>query len=186
MNIRGFHRRGSRLEREKKFKGRRKLWKKVKTGVIATSPLTQPFAIVPMLKRLPCSYVASSNVHTFGLIARNNNPLLATSLDGIVRLRNSNSKETENFAVQIKTKSSDDELSRMKDFVTCYGCVSECKFGDFVFKNCIPQLSYRAQLLYHAAILGLNNVAFVTASKKRIVHVLVVKIGDQVLNDKSK
>ena len=73
--------------------------------------------------------------------------------------------------LEIKSRSSPDELARLESLRSRYGSYIECKPTDD-FSVFVPHLAYRQQLLHHCSVIGVNEIFFVEASVNEI-HLMI-------------
>ena len=105
-------------------------------------------------------------VREFGLIARRECRVCASSSDGVFALKNRNQAGLHIFVglcvLEIKTKASENTASDLAQQVMAEGRnFVVCNAGDEEFKQAIPENAYRSQVCQHAAALGLSYVLIV-------------------------
>eukprot|EP01135_Chromosphaera_perkinsii_P011166 Nk52_evm13s2355 gene=Nk52_evmTU13s2355 len=128
--------------------------------------------------------VEASTTRHYGLLAERNFVNFSTSVDGIIDVELDEGEEQtrkETVAVEIKTRLSYEKQKAIQKAGT--NTVAWCNFGDALFLEIVDDLSHRAQVLHHAAVLKLNTVAYVVGLMKGIKYCLFISFPDQVLVD---
>ncbi|GAX20624.1 hypothetical protein FisN_3Hu524 [Fistulifera solaris] len=119
-----------------------------------------------------------TEVYEIGLVEWKRAPFIAVSPDGVAEFCHNDASH--HACILIKKRTDWSDIEDAEEVASIHGSVVHCKFGDDVFKDCVP-LGDRHELLQHAIVTGLDYGIFVTSKQEigdetKIVQVVVVAI----------
>lgn len=129
-----------------------------------------------------------TEVYDIGLVEWKKAPFIAVSPDGVAEFCVDNT--IHHACIEIKKRTDWAEVEDAEDAATDHGSTVHCKFGDDVFKECVPP-NDRHQVLQQAIVTGLDYGIFVTSKQdsgeeESIVQIVVVKILESDKRDVSE
>mmetsp|Transcript_20541 Transcript_20541/g.50659 ORF Transcript_20541/g.50659 Transcript_20541/m.50659 type:complete len:343 (+) Transcript_20541:346-1374(+) len=125
-------------------------------------------------------YSIEKDIAEVGLICQNIKRYIATSLDGLIRVKAADATVSD-VAVEIKTATNSETVLLMKERVE-NGEVrrfSAVRFNSEEFRRAVPDKSHRTQLLHHATTLKLSKVLYMAATDCQLVYAVLIEFPEQ-------
>ena len=132
-----------------------------------------------------------------GLLVRESESFLGSSVDGLVVIRGLRPDESADghprgkdevdedaeadglfpAILEVKTATTAHTDEEAAELANEYGCFRRCKYGDDVFQHLVPA-NYRVQLLHHAAIVGTDHVLYVRRGLRQLHYAVLASTSE--------